>query len=62
MLLKNLKEEDKKIFIKKYLFEESVEKISNDLRLSKEVVYKRLSRGKEKIKIYYEKLNDKLIK
>ena len=50
MLLKSLKEEDRNIFIKKYLFEESVEKISSDLGLSKDVVYKRLSRGREKIK------------
>lgn len=55
MLLKSLKEEDKSIFIKKYLFEESVEKIANDLGLSKDVVYKRLSRGKEKIKNYLMK-------
>lgn len=61
MLLKTLKEEDKNIFIKRYLFEESVEKISKDLGLSKDVVYKRLSRGKEKIKNYYEKINDKLM-
>ncbi|MCF0147065.1 MAG: sigma-70 family RNA polymerase sigma factor [Clostridium sp.] len=49
-LLTDLKEEDKNIFIKRYLFEESVGKISRDLKLSKEAVYKRLSRGKEKIK------------
>ena len=53
--MKSLKEEDKSIFIKKYLFEESVEKIANDLGLSKDVVYKRLSRGKEKIKNYLMK-------
>ena len=50
ILIKGLKEEDKKIFIKRYIFEESVEKIAKDLALSKEVIYKRLSRGKEKIK------------
>lgn len=55
ILLESLKEEDKNIFIKRYLFEESVEKISKDLGLSKEVVYKRLSRGKEKIKNYLMK-------
>ncbi len=55
ILLESLKEEDKNIFIKRYLFEESVEKISKDLGLNKEVVYKRLSRGKEKIKNYLMK-------
>ena len=54
-LLKTLKEEDKSIFIKRYLFEDSVDKISKDLGLSKDVVYKRLSRGKEKIKNYLMK-------
>lgn len=55
ILLKTLKEEDKSIFIKRYLFEDSVDKISKDLGLSKDVVYKRLSRGKEKIKNYLMK-------
>lgn len=50
ILLKNLKEEDKNIFIKKYLFEESIEKIAKDLGVSRDLVYKRLSRGREKIK------------
>ncbi|MDV4151657.1 sigma-70 family RNA polymerase sigma factor [Clostridium sp. AL.422] len=50
ILLNNLKEEDKTIFIRKYLFEESVEKIAVELGLSKDVIYKRISRGKEKIR------------
>ena len=50
ILLDNLNEEDKNIFIKKYLFEESIDKISRDLGLSKDLVYKRLSRGRERIK------------
>ncbi len=50
LLLNSLKEEDKNIFIKKYLFEESIDKISRDLGLIKDLVYKRLSRGRDKIK------------
>jgi RNA polymerase sigma-70 factor, ECF subfamily len=50
MLLESLKEEDKKIFIKRYLLDESIEKISGDLSLSKDLIYKRLSRGRDKIK------------
>lgn len=50
MLLESLKEEDKKIFIKRYLLDESIEKISEELSLSKDLVYKRLSRGRDKIK------------
>lgn len=50
MLLESLKEEDKKIFIKRYLLDESIEKISGDLKLSKDLIYKRLSRGRDKIK------------
>ncbi len=50
LLLDSLKDEDKNIFIKKYLFEESIDKISRDLGLSKDLVYKRLSRGRERIK------------
>ncbi|MDI9217656.1 sigma-70 family RNA polymerase sigma factor [Clostridium tertium] len=49
-LLKSLKEEDKNIFIKRYLLDETVEKISEDLGLSKDLIYKRIARGREKIR------------
>ena len=55
LLLNSLKEEDKNIFIKKYLFEESIDKISRDLGLSKDLVYKRLSRGRERIKSHIKR-------
>ena len=55
LLLDNLKEEDKNIFIKKYLFEESIDKISRDFGLSKDLVYKRLSRGRERIKSHIKR-------
>lgn len=49
-LLKGLKEEDKKIFIKRYLLDEPIEKIAEDLGLSKDLVYKRIARGREKLR------------
>ena len=55
LLLDSLKEEDKNIFIKKYLFEESIDKISRDFGLSKDLVYKRLSRGRERIKSHIKR-------
>ena len=55
VLLDSLKGEDKNIFIKKYLFEESIDKISRDLGLSKDLVYKRLSRGRERIKSHIKR-------
>jgi len=49
-LIKELKEKDKEIFIRRYLLDESMEKISKDLNLSKEYIYNKLSRGRKKIK------------
>lgn len=49
-LIKGLKDRDKVIFVRRYLLDESIEKISLDLSLSKEMIYKRLSRGRDKIK------------
>lgn len=49
-LIKVLKDKDKVIFVRRYLLDETIEKISLDLGLTKEALYKRLSRGKEKIK------------
>lgn len=49
-LIENLKEKDKIIFVKKYLLDESMDKISKDLDMTKEAIYKRLIRGRKKIK------------
>lgn len=49
-LIKVLKDRDKVIFVRRYLLDEPIEKISLDLGLSKEMIYKRLSRGRDKIK------------
>ncbi|MNI73532.1 RNA polymerase factor sigma-70 [compost metagenome] len=53
-LIENLKEKDKVIFVKKYLLDESVDKIAKDINMEKDTVYKRLMRGREKIKEYIE--------
>lgn len=55
-LLKSLKIDDKNIFIRRYLFEESIEKIAKDLGVSKDLVYKRIARGREKIKNNIDKV------
>lgn len=55
-LLKSLKIDDKNIFIRRYLFEESIEKIAKDLGVSKDLVYKRIARGRDKIKNKIDKL------
>ncbi|MBL4930219.1 sigma-70 family RNA polymerase sigma factor [Clostridium paridis] len=49
-LIENLNEKDKVIFVKKYLLDEPIEKISIELKISKEAIYKRLIRGREKIR------------
>lgn len=49
-LLEALNERERKIFIKRYLFQEPIEKISNDLQISKEFTYKELSIGRSKIR------------
>lgn len=49
-LLNILNKEDKILFIKRYYFEEDIEKISKDMKMSKDTVYQRLSRGREKLK------------
>jgi RNA polymerase sigma factor, sigma-70 family len=49
-LIESLNEKDKIIFVKKYLLDEPIEKISTELEMSKDSIYKRLIRGREKIK------------
>ncbi|WP_238882215.1 sigma-70 family RNA polymerase sigma factor [Clostridium sp. YIM B02551] len=53
-LIKSLKEEEKQIFIKRYLFEESIEKIAKDIGKSNDYIYQKLSRGRKKIKLELE--------
>jgi RNA polymerase sigma-70 factor (ECF subfamily) len=49
-LLAPLKPEDKKIFLMVYLEEKDFDEISEELSISKSVLYNRLSRGKKKLK------------
>lgn len=54
-LLNVLSEKDKNIFIKFYFEDKNVIEISNEINLSENVIYKRLSRGRKKMKLKYEK-------
>ncbi|KHD38057.1 RNA polymerase sigma70 factor [Clostridium acetobutylicum] len=49
-LLNNLSIKDKEIFIKRYMNDWSIEKISKDMGLTSIAVYNRLSRGRKKLK------------
>ncbi|MDY7517464.1 sigma-70 family RNA polymerase sigma factor [Bacillus thuringiensis] len=50
VLIKELNEEDKKIFIKRYLDEYSVQEIALKFGMTRDTVYSRLSRGRKKLK------------
>ncbi|HFJ9334997.1 TPA: sigma-70 family RNA polymerase sigma factor [Bacillus cereus] len=50
VLIKELNEEDKKIFIKRYLDEYSVQEIALEFGMTRDTVYSRLSRGRKKLK------------
>lgn len=49
-LLSCLKLEDRDLFYRRYIKEESIEEIMEDTGLSKDNIYQRLSRGKKKMK------------
>lgn len=49
-LLNNLKEKDKKIFIKYYLEEMEIEEMEEEIGLKREAIYNRLSRGRGKLR------------
>ncbi|MDF2880524.1 MAG: polymerase factor sigma-70 [Clostridiaceae bacterium] len=53
-LFKNLSEQDRNIFIKRYLYEESIDEIAKAMNLSKDYIYNRISRGKKKLKALKE--------
>ncbi len=50
VLIKELNEEDKKIFIKRYSDEYSVQEIAIEFGMTRDTVYSRLSRGRKKLK------------
>lgn len=49
-LLNNLKEEDKKLFIKYYVEEKEVSDLSKEMNIKTSVIYNRLSRGRNKLR------------
>lgn len=49
-ILNNLKEKDKKIFIKYYIEDKKVDEISEEMNLAKYQVYNQLSRGRKKLR------------
>ena len=49
-LLRSLNESDRELFIRYYLEGETLSKISDDLSVSKNTLYNRLSRGRKKLK------------
>lgn len=49
-ILNNLKEKDKKIFIKYYIEDKKVDEISEEMNLAKHQVYNQLSRGRKKLR------------
>lgn len=56
-LIDNLKEDDKKIFIKYYLEDVKVDLIAKEMNLNKEVIYNKLSRGRRKLSNILSKVN-----
>lgn len=52
-MLSCLKEQDRQIFLSLYMEEKDVEQISRETGLAKEVIYNRISRGKQKIRKEY---------
>lgn len=53
-LFKRLSQQDRIIFIRRYLSEESIDDIAKSMNLSKEYIYNRISRGKKKLRALKE--------
>lgn len=53
-LLACLTEADRRLFIRRYVEEESIEEITADTGMSRDAVYARLSRGRRKIRANFE--------
>lgn len=54
-LLKGLKEEDRKIFKEYYIEGKTIKEISKDMNIKDENIYNRISRGKKKIRILFNR-------
>ena len=59
-ILACLRPEDREIFIRLYLEEDSIENISRDMNLSKAQIYNHTSRGKKKIRKLYPIRKEKI--
>ncbi len=49
-MLRYLKPQDRELFLKLYVEEKTVEQVSEETGMKKEMIYNRLSRGKHKIR------------
>ena len=54
-LLSCLSASDRELFMKRYIEEEDLDKISRDTGMSKPVIYNHLSRGKKKIRRHFQR-------
>ncbi|WP_459499180.1 sigma-70 family RNA polymerase sigma factor [Bacillus sp. C1] len=52
-MLSHLNKQDKEIFMKRYVEEDSVEEIANDMGMKHSVIYNRLSRGRQKLRTLF---------
>jgi RNA polymerase sigma-70 factor (ECF subfamily) len=57
-ILKCLSEEDRDLFFKRYVCNRSTEEIAKEKEMSPNLIYKRISRGKKKIKNHMECLQE----
>ena len=53
MFLESLSREDRELFMRIYVAEDSVAEVSRDTGMKREVIYNRLSRGRKKLKAVY---------
>lgn len=53
-LFKTFSQQDRIIFIRRYLNEESIDEIAKSMNLSKDYIYNRISRGKKKLRALKE--------
>ncbi|RDY27323.1 sigma-70 family RNA polymerase sigma factor [Romboutsia weinsteinii] len=54
-LLNNLKPEDKEIFLKLYIEDKEVDVVSKEMNMKREVIYNRVSRGKDRLRKLFQK-------
>ncbi len=57
-LISSLSEQDKELFRRLYLYDEDMEEISDNMNLSTNVIYNRLSRARKKLRVFLNKKGD----